>query len=285
MGDQGDGSTRQSVSLAGGTIHYDDHGTGEALVFVHGFGANGLLWREVADALAGAHRCIVPDWPLGSHPEAMSPDADLTPPGIARMISEFLAELDLADVTIVGNDSGGAVTQILVTEHPERIGKFVLTNCDCFENFPPGHFKAMAKALKLPGASRAMAESMRIRANRRSPLAYGALTARPIDDELLVAWTRPQIEDAGIRRDGVRFFTSADARYTMRAAEKLPELSIPALLVWGDADRFFTIGDAQRLAELIPDSRLVVVPGAKTFVPLDDPAAVAGAIAGFVAES
>ena len=284
MGDHGDGSTRRSVHLSGGTIHYEDRGEGEPLVFVHGFGANGLLWKETADALSDGHRCIVPDWPLGSHPEAMSPNADVTPPGIARMISEFLAALELDDVTIVGNDSGGAVSQILVTEHPERIGRLVLTNCDCFEKFPPGHFKAMAKALKLPGASKAMAESMRIRANRRSPLAYGALTARPIDDDLLVAWTRPQIEDAGVRRDGTRFFVAADPRDTMRAAEKLPVLEIPALLVWGDADRFFTIGDAERLAELIPDSRLVVVPGGKTFVPLDDPAAVAEAIAEFVAD-
>ena len=283
MGDHGDGSTRHSISLSGGTIHYEDRGEGEPLVFVHGFGANGLLWRETADALSAGHRCIVPDWPLGSHPEAMSPTADVTPPGIARMISEFLVALDLEDVTIVGNDSGGAVSQILVTEHPERIGRLVLTNCDCFEKFPPGHFKAMGKALKVPGASKVMAESMRIRANRRSPLAYGALTAKPIDDDLLLAWTRPQIDDAGVRRDGTRFFTNADPKDTMRAAEKLPALEIPALLVWGDADRFFTIEDAERLAELIPDSRLVVVPGGKTFVPLDDPAAVARAIAEFVA--
>lgn len=284
MGDRGDGSGRMSAALSAGTIHYEDHGKGEPIVFVHGFGANGLLWKDTAASLAGSHRCIVPDWPLGSHSEAMNETADLTPPGIARLISEFLTELDLEDVTIVGNDSGGAVCQILVTEMPERIARLVLTNCDCFEKFPPGHFKAMAKMLKVPGAATVMAQSMRLRVNRRSPLSYGALTAKPIDDELLIAWTEPQIHDAGVRRDGVRFFTSADTRYTMRAAEKLRDLRIPGLLVWGDADRFFTMEDARRLAGLIPDSRLVEIPGGKTFVSLDEPIQVADAIATFVAD-
>lgn len=284
MGDRGDGSGRMSAALSAGTIHYEDQGKGEPIVFVHGFGANGLLWKDTAASLAGSHRCIVPDWPLGSHSEAMNETADLTPPGIARLISEFLTELDLEDVTIVGNDSGGAVCQILVTEMPERIARLVLTNCDCFEKFPPGHFKAMAKMLKVPGAATVMAQSMRLRVNRRSPLSYGALTAKPIDDELLIAWTEPQIHDAGVRRDGVRFFTSADTRYTMRAAEKLRDLRIPGLLVWGDADRFFTMEDARRLAGLIPDSRLVEIPGGKTFVSLDEPIQVADAIATFVAD-
>ena len=199
------------------------------------------------------------------------------------MIAEFLAALDLDDVTIVGNDSGGAVSQILVTERPDRIGRLVLTNCDCFEKFPPKHFKAMSKALRLPGAAAAFAHSMRVRAIRRSPLAYGALTESPIDDSLLRSWTEPQLRDEGVRRDGSRFFAGADARDTMRAAEKLRDLEIPALLVWGDADRFFTIEDARRLAELIPDSTLVAIPGGKTFLALDRPAEVADAIAEFVA--
>lgn len=121
----------------------------------------------------------------------MRPGADLTPPGVARLIAELIAELDLENVTVVGNDSGGAVSQILVTEHPERIARLVLTNCDCFEKFPPGHFRAMARMLRIPGAATLMAHSMRIAALRRSPLSYGALSERPIEDALLRAWTTP----------------------------------------------------------------------------------------------
>ena len=81
----------------------------------------------------------------------MNPDADLSPPASPRLIADFLEALDLEDVTIVGNDSGGAMSQVLVTRHPERIGRLVLTNCDTHENFPPGIFKAMPPLAKLPG--------------------------------------------------------------------------------------------------------------------------------------
>lgn len=274
---------RHEVDLSAGTIHYGEAGEGEPIVFVHGFAVNGLLWAESAAALADGHRCIVADWPMGSHPEAMLPGADVSVGGVVALIDEFLSALDLDDVTIVGNDSGGAVSQILVTTRPERIARLVLTNCDCFEKFPPGPFKAIAKAMKVPGAGAALAASMRIKANRHSPLAYGALTAGPIDDGLTVAWTEPQIRDKGVRRDGAAFFTSADPSMTMAAADKLADLDMPSLLVWGDADRFFTIEDARRLAATIPGAELVEVPGGRTFLPLDDPAAVATAIGTFIA--
>ena len=277
-----DGS-RKVARLGTGNVHYREEGEGEPIVFIHGFGVDSRLWSETAAALAGEHRCILPDLPLGSHTEAMAPNADQTAPGVVRLIAEFLESLDLDGVTIVGNDSGGALSQILVTEHPTRIARLVLTNSDCFENFPPKHFKAMSRAMRLPGIPAAFAHSMRVRSIRRSPVAYGALTETPIDDSLLRSWTEPQLEDAGVRRDGARFFASADTRDTMRAAEKLPALEIPALLVWGDADRFFTVEDARRIAGLIPDSKLVEVLGGKTFLPLDRPGEVAKAIAEFVA--
>ena len=276
--------TAKRVELSGGPIHYREGGSGEPIVFVHGFGANGRLWSETAAALSPAHRCIVPDWPLGSHSEAMAPEADVTPRGIARMISEFLAALELDEVTIVGNDSGGAVSQMLVTEHPERIGRLVLTNCDCFEKFPPGRFKALFKAAQLPGGSAVLAHSMQIGAVRRSPLGYGALTAERMDEDVMRSFVDPLHRDPGVRRDGMRFAGAADTRDTMAAAAKLPDLEIPALLVWGADDKFFTLADARRLADLIPDSRLVPIEGGRTFVSLDRPSRVAEEIAKFVAE-
>ena len=176
--------------------------SGETLVFVHGFGVNGRLWDGTAASLAGEHRCIVPDWPMGSHAEAMHADADVTPPGCARLISEFLRRLDLEDVTIVGNDSGGAVSQMLVTRHPDRIARLVLTNCDCFEKFPPQPFKAMFKAAQAPGGAAALARSMQIGAIRRGPLAYGGLTVKPIDETLLRSFVDPLLR--GPRRPARR---------------------------------------------------------------------------------
>lgn len=272
------------IEFVSGPIHYREAGTGEPIVFVHGFGANGRLWTETATALSSGHRCIVPDWPLGSHSEAMHPSADVSPRGISRLISEFLVALGLDDVTIVGNDSGGAVSQILVTERPERIERLVLTNCDCFEKFPPQPFKSMFKAAQAPGGAVALAKSLQVSAIRRGPLGYGGLTAKPMDEDVLRSFVDPLADDAGVRRDGMRFAGAADTRDTMGAAAKLPELAIPTLLAWGADDTFFTLDDARRLRDLIPDSKLVEIADAKTFVSLDKPIEVADAIAAFVVE-
>src|SRR5215204_6016906 len=147
---------RREVELPAGRISYREAGEGEPIVFVHGYLVDGRLWDGVVDRLADRFRCIAPDWPIGAHRTAMKPDADLSPPGIAGLISSFLAALDLEDVTIVGNDSGGAMSQVLATRHPRRIGRLVLTNCDTHENFPPGPFKALVQVAKLPGAMRAL---------------------------------------------------------------------------------------------------------------------------------
>src|SRR5437588_8574893 len=122
--------TNSAIELSQGRIHYRDHGSGPAVVFVHGLLVNGLLWRNVASALQAQCRCIVPDWPIGSHSEPLRDGADASPHGVARLIAEFLEALSLEDVTLVANDTGGAISQLLITERPERIGRVVLTNCD-----------------------------------------------------------------------------------------------------------------------------------------------------------
>src|SRR5262245_35224014 len=127
---------RKEVELPMGTVRYREAGAGKPVVFVHGYLVDGRLWDSVVDELAAGHRCIAPDWPIGSQRVAMRPDADLSPPGVAATIASLLEALELEDVTLVGNDSGGAMSQVLVTTQPERIGRLVLTNCDTHEHFP-----------------------------------------------------------------------------------------------------------------------------------------------------
>src|ERR671936_1332669 len=134
----------REIQLSAGTIQYQDTGgDGPVIVFVHGLLATGALWSPVLPALAGRTRCIVPELPLGAHRIPMRPDADLSPRGVSRLLAEMLDQLDLRDVTVVANDTGGAISQLLVTEHPERIAKLVLTPSDCFDYFFPPQFKPL----------------------------------------------------------------------------------------------------------------------------------------------
>lgn len=276
-----------SLDLPQGTVHYQlydtSEGAGDPVVFVHGFAVDGRLWEDLAIRLAALGlRCYVPTWPFGSHTTPMHPNADLAPPAAAMLVRDFIAGLDLTGVTIVGNDSGGAVTQMLVTTDASRIGRLVLTNCDSYENFPPGVFKLLGRLAKLPGASIPLAQSMRFSPVIRSPLGFGSLTADPLPIDLLRSWLRPLITDRAVRQDAMKFFAAADPKDTLAAAARFGELDLPTLLVWGEDDTLFPMSDAERLRDALA-AELVTVPGAKTFVSLDQPEAVATAISTWVA--
>jgi len=272
----------KDLNLSAGTIRYRDSGSGTPIVFVHGLLVNGLLWRKVAPALEDAGRVIVPDWPLGSHTLPMKPDADTSPRGVAHLIAEFLEALELTDAVIVGNDTGGAISQVLITERPERVGKLVLTNCDAFENFPPPAFKPMVVAAGAPGGLKALLAPMRIRAMRRTPMAYGPLSHTPVPDEVTDTWVGPALDSAEIRRDCAKTLKGMKPEVTLAAAERFPTFTKPVLVVWGTDDKFFPLDTGRRLAAMFPDSRFEEVRDSRTFVSEDQPERLAALIEAFV---
>jgi len=278
-------SAKRTIELTPGVVHYADEGRGPAIVFVHGLLVNGRLWRKVVPRLTGSFRCIVPDLPLGSHGQAMRPDADLSPPALARLIADLLAALDLQDVTLVGNDTGGGLCQMVATRHPERIGRLVLTPSDAFENFPPKMFRYLQVAARSTAALGALLQSMRVDALRRSPIAYGWLAKHRIDGAALDAYVRPVLGDPAVRRDLAKVIRGIDPRHTQEAAERLGGFAKPALLAWPPEDRFFPIAHARRLAEILPDARVVEIEDSWTFVPEDQPERLATLIARFAGEA
>jgi pimeloyl-ACP methyl ester carboxylesterase len=274
----------KSVALEQGTIHYREEGEGDPLVFVHGLLVDGRLWRKVTPALAASHRCIVPDWPLGSHRTALAPGADRSPRGIARLIADFLRVLELEDVTIVANDTGGAISQILVAEHPERVRALVLTNCDCLENFLPPLLRPLQWLAYVPGAYWTIARAARSARVRRSSLGFGMLSHRPIPDELTASWLAPLAERT-VRADVVATLKAIDRRDTLAAAARLRERPLPTLLAWAPDDLMFPVRYAERLAATIPGARLQRIADSRAFVPEDQPEYLAEMVAAFVRET
>jgi pimeloyl-ACP methyl ester carboxylesterase len=258
------------ITLPQGTIHYRDEGEGPTLVFIHGALVNGTLWDPVVERLAGRARCIVPDLPLGSHRTPVSPDADLAPTGLAQLIADFLAALELEDVTLVGNDTGGALCQFAAVRHPQRLGGLVLTNCDAFDNFPPKAFRGLVLAARAHLLT-AYLQVLRVRPLRRLPIAYGWLTKRPVPDDVLEGWVRPFLTDAGVRRDTRRFLAAVDPALLLDNAARLGEFDRPVLLAWAPEDRFFPVTHAHRLAALFPDARVQEIADARTFISWDQP--------------
>lgn len=276
-----------TVTLSHGTVEYRVAGPADAarpVVFVHGFLVDGALWTGTAEALARhGVRSYAPTWPLGSHTIAMAADADQSPRGVARTVIEFLEALDLEDVTLVGNDSGGAISQFVVDTDASRVGRLVLTNCDAFDQFPPAPFDRLFRLLSTPRRVRLALAPMRLRAVRHSALGFGLLVDRPLPADVTARWVAPCLDDPGVRRDTVAFLRAVDPGELLDVASRLSGFAKPVLLVWGSADRFFRVDLARRLAEVLPDARLVEVAGGRTFLPLDEPQRLADEIvaAGF----
>jgi pimeloyl-ACP methyl ester carboxylesterase len=275
-----------TIDLPHGTVQYRAAGPENTLappvVFVHGFLVNATLWTRTADALAAAGvRSYAPDLPLGSHTIPVGADADQSPRGIARQILAFLDALELTDVTLVGNDTGGAICQFLLDSDASRIGRVVLTNCDAFRNFPPAPFGQLFKAFRSPGAIRALLSPMRAAAVRHSPAGFGLLVSRPLDADQTRAWVEPCLSDPAIRRDVARFAKEVDPEDLNAASNRLGDFAGPALLVWGAADRFFKLDFAHRLAGAFADGRVVEIENGRTFIPHDEPARLADEIVAF----
>jgi pimeloyl-ACP methyl ester carboxylesterase len=272
-----------TIRLDSTTIHYEEEGPadGRPVVFVHGYAMGGSLWRGLSKRLAPAGlRCIAPTWPLGAHTEPAN--RTLTMESVAELVAESLTALELEDVVLVGNDTGGAIAQIVATTAPERLGALVLTGCDAFEHFPPPILKPLIVAARSSATFTAVWAALRTRAARK--LAYGMLAHADIDP-MVVEWTRPALTDRRIRED-LRQFTASLSRETMlRAAAALPGFYQPALIAWSADDAFFGLEDGRRLAEVLPDARFELIERARTFSMIDQPDRLAELIVQFAGVS
>ncbi|OBC02402.1 oxidoreductase [Mycobacterium sp. 852013-50091_SCH5140682] len=259
------------IEISAGTVHFEEFGPkdGRPVVFVHGYMMGGQLWRQVSARLAARGlRCIAPTWPLGAHPEPLRPGADRSIRGVADIVADTLAALDLDDVVLVGNDTGGVVTQLVAVHHPERIGALVLTSCDAFEHFPPPILKPLIRAAHSKVLFRGVAQAVRVPAVRKR--AYAGLAHANID-VLTREWVHTTRSNPAIAEDLRQFTLSLRTEVTTGVAARLPEFDKPTLIAWSADDVFFELGDGERLAQTIPNARLEVIDGARTFSMIDRP--------------
>lgn len=261
----------RTIDLGGGRrIRAHATGDGPPIVFVHGALVNANLWRKVVPRLHG-FTCVTLDLPLGSHTIPMPKDMDYGSTALADLIGEAIEALELGGATVVANDTGGGLTQILAARRPELVGAFVLTSCDAFDNFPPRFFRIVLAPARIPGGVSTAFRGLWLRRVRRLPIAYGWLTNEPIEREADDSYVLPVLTSGDIRRDTRRFLNGFDRAALLDADAKLAGWDKPALIAWSAKDRFFPLDHAKRLATLIPDARLELIEGARTFSPEDRP--------------
>jgi pimeloyl-ACP methyl ester carboxylesterase len=273
------GSDVKMARTSLGDVRYrDTGGSGEPVLLIHSLLLDPDLYAGVVPRLAArGFRCVLPELPLGGHAVPLPEAADRSPDGLVRIIVEVLDHADIARASVVGVDTGGALAQLLMAHHRERVDKVVLTACDAYEDFPPR--SALGRFLK-PAFHRSTigltARATRSRWGRRA-LVPRPVTHRGVDDALLVQWTRG-LRNPKIRRDLQLAFGAMHSRYTLEAAELNKTFPRPVLIAWGDDDRLFRRRLALRLEHDIPQARLVTLADCAAFAAIDQPEELADLI-------
>jgi pimeloyl-ACP methyl ester carboxylesterase len=278
------GATRE-MELSAGRLEYFERGAGPVLVFAHGWLANANLWRTVVDELADRFRCITLDLPLGAHRLPMNAGADLSPAGCGALIGEALAILELRDVTLIGNDSGGAYSQIATATDADRITRLVLNSCETpYDAFPPPPFDGLPALAADAAVLGQLFEALRDREVRATPPAYGLLIKHPIDDLVSDSYALPCVTTPDILRDTSTVMATAASAPVHDAGRRLiATFTGPVLFAWGPEDQVFALDHAQRYAAELADGRVTLIPDAYSFTPEDQPLLLAEAIADFCA--
>lgn len=259
----------RSVKTASGRISYMERGAGPVALFVHGVLLNGHLWRHQLAHLSDIRRCIAVD--LLAHGDTeIAPDQDVSVTANAKMLKEFLDALNIDQVDLVGNDSGGGIAQIFAALYPARVRSLTLTDCDAHDNWPPEAFKpflAMSAEGGLRGALDGMLSDKSV---YRSPQALGPAYERPdrLTDESIEKYLRPHVRSEQRTRDLQRFLAAFDNQHTRSVEAQLRTLKAPTLIVWGTDDIYFDRKWSQWLADTIPGTRRrVELNGARIFFP------------------
>jgi pimeloyl-ACP methyl ester carboxylesterase len=273
----------KTLELVAGPLEYFEQGDGPVLVFAHGWLANANLWRSVLAALTDRFRCIALDLPLGSHRRAMNADADLTPAGCGELIADTLVRLDLSDVTLIGNDSGGAYSQIATAAHSDRVARLVLNSCETpYDQFPPPPFDGLPDAAKDPVVLGQLFQALRDREIRATPSAYGLLMKHPIEDLVSDSYALPAVSHPGILHDTSKVMSSASSAPIHQAGRQLiSSFERPVLFAWGSEDQVFPLAHAERYATELSDGHVIVIHNAYSFTPEDQPLRLADAISRF----
>ncbi|UBV45432.1 alpha/beta hydrolase (plasmid) [Deinococcus taeanensis] len=268
-----------SVSLQQGTVEVRDVGQGQPLLFLHGAFSDSTIWNALVQLLIPlGYRCILPTLPLGSHCIPQPPGADLTPPGLADLVADLIAALKLTPATVISNDTGTAVMQLVLTRRPEAVATAVLTSGDAYEYFLPPVLASLKALPYLPGALRLLAWIMRQPALARQPWAFGRLSRKGMTPAQAQRWSHALLHHAEVRCDTRALIRGFHRRHTLQAAAGFARVTVPVQVIWGREDRIFPVELGKRLARDLPNAEFHELEKTGTYIQVDAPDALCARI-------
>ncbi len=269
--------TRHEIDLPQGRLVYHDAGSGEPIVLSHGWLANANLWRKVVALLAPRFRCITPDLPLGSHTLPMPAGTSLDPNAVGSILGALVEGLGLDGVTLVGNDSGGAYSQVAAAAHLRRVRRIILNACETpYDRFPPAAFENLCEAARMPDGLQTLLAPLRDAEFRLGPVAFGRLIKHGVEERVSDTWALPILEDRDIASDASRVMSSASQAYVATAGARLiAEFDGRVSFLWPEDDVYFSLESVRRYAAELKNAEVVMIADSFAFTPEDQPAQLA----------
>lgn len=278
---------RKFAATRFGDIAYVEQGNGPAALFLHGLPLCGYAWTEVIQDVSAVRRCIAPDL-LGLGYSRIAPGHTVSFGDQANMLIGLLDALNVEQVDVVGNDTGGGIAQILAASYPHRIRTLSLTNCEVHDLWPNallrGFYEGVAAGVVIDGFKQMLTDPA-LAAEQLGALVYEQPSF--FNAERVETYLRPIVESD----DRIRSFQALCDWHTnraqlMAAATKLRHSTIPAQLVWGDDDEIF---DGEPSVEWFKShlgslEKVTRVQGAKLFFPEERPELVSLELRGFWAK-
>lgn len=262
----------QWIDAPMGRIRVRTAGTGPALMFTHGLLVDGRIWDQVAPAVADqGFTVVLPDLPLGAHSVPVKDRSTLTTGVVADCLFDIADKLGIDRFSVLGFDTGGAISQVAAASRPERIERLALMSCDAFEHYPPLLIKPFKWAALFSPAMSLVLKTLSDNKYQHIPLPLGLVAKRKIDQSLAKAWSEPRATNPEVRADVVAFIKQMSSVDTLAAAEKLRHFGGPSMVMWSRQEKVFPRKDAHRLSELLPGCQLRWIDDAYTFASLDNP--------------
>ena len=269
---------RRFVDLPMARVAYVELGHGPAALFIHGYPLNGYQWRGALERLHSYRRCIAPDMMSLGYTEVPAGQR-ITSQFQVEMLAAFLDKLKVRDVDLVGNDSGGLVSQLFLAKYPQRVRSLLLTNCDVDENNPPTRVLPLIDlAKKGLFAEKVIVPQLADKTQARSLQGLGSVFSYPerLQDETIDTYFRPVVASSTRMSQLNEYLVALGTNDLVAVRKDLQAWKGAARLVWGVKDPIFGVQWAEWLDRTLSNSRGIRrIPDAKLFFPEEMPDIIA----------
>jgi pimeloyl-ACP methyl ester carboxylesterase len=257
---------KRFVQVGENRLPYFEEGSGAPLLLLHGCPFSSFVWRKVIPLLSGGFRCLAPDL-LGLGDTETPDNGDWSLRSQTNAVLGFLDSLHIGKCHVLGHDHGGAVAQLLASEHAERIDRLILANSEAYDNWPSSEERPFARLTQVPLLGDLALWLWSRKTCLRWTLAQARAVYQPqvLTDELLAGYIRANLSDRKRRKKLGRFiamqFEPSNNRTTLDLLPDLRQFDHPTLLVWAQDDPHFGPQWGQRLCNDIPGAkRLDILP-------------------------